>query len=49
MNTILLIIFCFFLHMNVAEAQEEVFRYILEDYEQGTEQRDDVLVVGVKV
>ncbi|TAH18974.1 MAG: hypothetical protein EAZ08_09950 [Cytophagales bacterium] len=29
--------------------QEEVFRHILEDYEQGTEQRDDVLLVGVRV
>ncbi len=31
------------------KAQEEVFRYILDEYEQGTEQRDDVLLVGVKV
>ncbi|TAH22209.1 MAG: hypothetical protein EAZ08_01770 [Cytophagales bacterium] len=31
------------------KAQEEVFRYILEDYEQGTEQRDDILLVGVRV
>jgi serine phosphatase RsbU (regulator of sigma subunit) len=29
--------------------QGEVFRHILESYEQGTEQRDDVLLVGVKV
>ena len=30
-------------------AQKEVFTTILEDYEQGTEQRDDVLMVGVRV
>ncbi|MCU0390961.1 MAG: SpoIIE family protein phosphatase [Thermoflexibacter sp.] len=30
-------------------AQKEIFTTILEEYEQGTEQRDDVLMVGVKV
>jgi ligand-binding sensor domain-containing protein/serine phosphatase RsbU (regulator of sigma subunit) len=30
-------------------AQKEVFTTILEEYEQGTEQRDDVLMVGVRV
>jgi serine phosphatase RsbU (regulator of sigma subunit) len=30
-------------------AQKEVFASILEDYEQGTERRDDVLMVGVKI
>ncbi len=29
--------------------QKEIFSQILEDYEQGTEQRDDVLLVGVKL
>ena len=30
-------------------AQDELFRHILKDYEQGTEQRDDILLVGVRV
>jgi serine phosphatase RsbU (regulator of sigma subunit) len=30
-------------------AQKEVFTTILEEYEQGEEQRDDVLMVGVRV
>ena len=31
------------------KTQKNVFSHILADYEQGTEQRDDVLLVGVKV
>jgi hypothetical protein len=30
-------------------AQKEVFTTILKEYEQGAEQRDDILMVGVRV